>query len=260
MDRIPFEARVRKSSASSTSLLIRSGDIVVETEFAELAPCEFPVWTSSPVYVEIPPDGTKSFIVGPFSGSVSQGTTDGGYPHTIKFPVYGEQAIASFRSYQALSNDGAGQILAKVPIVALATAVSGVVDGKLIQTHRVLPIWNDGSSVLVTLDYFEGESAEGTPNPEWHMHASTGRPAALGLQDLAQASHLPANAAYCRYQLHATPWLLGAQFLNDQGTLTLNRIWQREWAFDSDEKFSNALNRITTGLLRPASSNREDAA
>lgn len=260
MDRKPFEAKVRKSSASSTSLLIRSGDIVVETAFAELAPCEFPIWTSSPVYVEIPPDGTKSFTVGPFSGAVSQETTDGGYPHTIKFPVYGEQTIASFRSHQAISADGASQALAKVPIVALATAVSGVVDGKLIQTHRVLPIWNDGSSFLVTLDYFEGESAEGTPNPEWHMHASTGRPAALGLQDLAQASHLPANAAYCRYQLHATPWLLGAQFLNDQGTLTLNRIWQREWAFDSDETFSNALNRITTGLLRPASSNREDAA
>jgi len=257
---MPFEAKVRKSSASSTSLLIRSGDIVVETELAELVPCEFPIWTSSPVYVEVPPDGRKSFVVGPLSGSVSQGTADGGYPHTIKFPVYGEQTIASFLSYKALSNDGASQTLAKVPIVALATAVSGVVDGRLIQTHRVLPIWNDGSSVLVTLDYFEGESAEGTPNPEWHMGASTGRPAALGLQDLAQASHLPANATCCRYQLHATPWILGAQFLNDQGTPTLNRIWQREWVFDSDETFSNALDRITAGLLRPGSSKREDAA
>ena len=260
MDRMPFEAKVRKSSASSTSLLIRSGDIVVETELAELVPCEFPIWTSSPVYVEVPPDGRKSFVVGPLSGSVSQGTADGSYPHTIKFPVYGEQTIASFLSYKALSNDGASQTLAKVPIVALATAVSGVVDGRLIQTHRVLPIWNDGSSVLVTLDYFEGESAEGTPNPEWHMGASTGRPAALGLQDLAQASHLPANATCCRYQLHATPWILGAQFLNDQGTPTLNRIWQREWVFDSDETFSNALDRITAGLLRPGSSKREDAA
>ena len=260
MDRKPFDAKVRKRSASSTSLLIRCGEIVVETEFAELAPCEFPVWTSSPVYVEIPPDGTKSFIVGAFSGSVSPKTTDGGYPHTIKFPVYREQEIASLRSHQALSSDGPSQTLAKVPIVALATAVSGVVDGRLVQTHCVLPIWNDGSSVLVTLDYFEGEPAEGTPNPEWHMRASTGRPAVLGLQDLAQASRLPTNAKYCRYQIHATPWLLGAEFLNDKGTKTLNRVWQREWAFDSDEKFSNALDRITTGLLRAASSNREDAA
>ena len=46
MDRNPFEAKVRKSSASSTSLLIRSGDIVVETAFAELAPCELPIWSS----------------------------------------------------------------------------------------------------------------------------------------------------------------------------------------------------------------------
>lgn len=260
MDRTLFEAKVRKSSASSTSLVIRSGDIVVETEFAELAPCEFPIWTSSPVYVEIPPNGTRSFVVGPFSGSVSHGTTDGGYPHTIKFPVYREQEIASFRSHQALSNDGASQTLAKVPIVALATAVSGIVDGKLVQTHYVLPIWNDGSSVLVTLDYCEGESAEGTPNPEWHLRASTGRPAALGLQDLVQASHLSPNATCCRYKIHATPWILGAQFLSDQGTLTRNRIWQREWTFDSDETFSNALDRITTGLLRPAGSNREDAA
>lgn len=242
------EAKVKKSGGSTTALLIKAGDVVIQTEFAELAPCEFPIWASAPVHVEIPPHGAKSFIVRPFSGAVAQKTADGDFPQTIKFPVYGEQGIANAKDYQSLASNGPDQALTKMPIIALATAVSGVVDGKLVQTHCVLPIWNDGSAVLVILDWFEGEPAEGTPNPEWHMRASTGCPVGLGLTDLAHASRVPTNAQHCRYEIHLTPWLLGAQLLKDKGTDTPNRIWQREWAFEGHEEFSSALSCLIGGL------------
>lgn len=243
-----FEAKVEKSSAGSTALLIRTGDVVIQTEFAELMPCEFPIWASAPVHVEIPPNGAKSFIVGPFSGTVTKKATDGDFPQTIKFPIYGEQGIANTKDFQSLASKGPDQALTKMPIIALATSVSGVVDGKLVQTHCVLPIWNDGSSVLVILDWFEGEPTDGSPNPEWHMRASTGCPAGMGLQDLAQASRLPSNAQHCRYELHLTPWLLAAQLLKDKGTEVQSRIWQREWAFDRSEEFSDALSCLIGGL------------
>lgn len=260
MNTNPVEAKVKKSGGSSTGLLIKGGNLVIQTEFGELVACEFPVQASSPVHVEIPPSGTKSFVVGGFSGSMPRQPAEGDYPHTIKFPIYKGQDVATEQSYRQVSSDGNGQALTKMPIVALATGVRGVVDGKIVQTHCVLPIWNDGSAVLVRLDWFEGEPSEGTPNPEWHMSASTGLPAALGLEQLERVSQLPTNAEHCSYQLQLTPWLLGAQLLEDKGKETAHRVWQREWQFQSVKEFSSALNRITGSLLGPEPSSHRNAA
>jgi len=254
------EAKVKKSNGSITALLIKTGEIVIQTEFVELAPCEFPIWASAPVQVEIPPNGVKSFCVGPFSGAVAQKRADGDFPQVIKFPVYREQGTASEADYRSLVSKGPEQALTKMPIIAVATSVSGVVDGKLVQTHCVLPIWNDGAVVLVVLDWFEGEPAEGSPNPEWHLRASTGCPMEVGLHDLAQASCVPTNAQHCRYEIHLTPWLLGAQLLKDKGTEIANQIWQRQWAFDGKEEFSNALCCLINGLSGSGPSSPSRAA
>lgn len=260
MNKRPFEAKVRRSSENSTSLLIKVRDMVIQTEFTDLASCEFPIWSSAPVPVEIPPDGSKSYVVGPFSGSVTEKAKDGGFPNVIKFPVYKEQGIATANAYESLSGSNGNPILAKMPLAALATVVSGVVDGKLVQTHCVLPLWNDGSAVLVRLDWFEGEASEGTPNPEWHMTASTGLPAARGLAELEKASRLPSNATCCRYLIHLSPWLLVATLLEDKGQEIQDQIWQREWSFDGFAEFSEALGRITGGLLESSASRHRDAA
>jgi hypothetical protein len=249
MNTKPVEAKVRTSGPHSTTLLIRARGVAIETEYAELSPCEFPIWASAPVPVEIPAGGTKSFIVGPFSGSVSQKAATGDFPNIIKFPVYRQQETVALRDYDDLRDPDAAQVLAKVPLAALATAVSGVVDGRLVQTHSVLPFWNDGSSVLVTLDWFDGEPSEGMPNPEWHMRASTGLPARLGLERLQEASQLPPGAAHCRYQIHLSPWMLGACLLQDKGQEAAHPIWQREWTFDRHTDFENALGQIRRGLV-----------
>jgi len=260
MNSNPVDVKVTRGSAGSIGLLIKVGGLVIQTEYGELAACEFPVRSSSPIQVEIPPDGTKSFIGGPFSGALPQQRMDGDYPSAIKFPVYKGQELASLQSYEHRPADGNGSALAKIPIVALAAGVRGAVDGRGFQTHGVLPIWSDGSAVLVRLDWYEGEPSEGTPNPEWHMSASSGMPAVLGLEQLEQASTLPQAAEPCLFHLNLTPWRLGAELLGDPGIEIPHRVWQREWQFHTAEEFSAALSRVTGGLLRPESVSRKDAA
>lgn len=243
------DAKVRCSSPDSTNLLIRARDVAVQAEFAEMRPCEFPLWTSAPVPVEIPPEGTKRFVVGAFSGSVTQKAATGDFPNVVKFPVYAKQRLVAVSAYDELPISAGTQLLAKMPVAAVATVVSGVVDGKLVQSHAVLPFWTDGSTVLVTLDWTEGEPAEGTPNPEWFLRASSGMPARLGLERLREASRLTSGATHCRYQVHFSPWVLGAALLEDKGQESMHRIWQREWAFERVGDFYDALDQIRRGLV-----------
>lgn len=248
MNTRPVEAKVRSSGPDSTSLLIRARGVAIEAEFGELMPCEFPIWTSRPVAVEIPPGGTKSFLVGPFSGAVTQKAATGDFPNVVRFPVYRKQEAVPVDAYDEFGGQRPAQVLAKVPIVALATTVSGVVEDRLVQRHAVLPFWSDGSSVLVTLDWHAGEPAEGATSPEWHLHASAGLPARLGLERLHDVSRLPPGEAHGRYQIHASPWALVARFLQDKGQELAHPIWQREWTFDRYDDFENALGLIRSGL------------
>jgi hypothetical protein len=249
------EAKLRRNCAGSTSLLIRAGDKVIQTEFSELTPCEFSLWTSSPILVEIPPNGTKDFVAGLFSDRHIKKTTNGDYPHTIKFPIYAHQDISNIQTYAELpsrtdTDNDPSNTFAKVPLITIGTAVSGKVDGEvLVETHCVLPVWNDGSTVLVTLNWFEGESAEGTPNPEWHMRASTGLPFEMSMENLVQSSQLPTNAKNCLYHLHFSPWLLGSQILGNNGVDSKHKIWQREWRFSEYDEFSSVLSRLRAGLM-----------
>jgi hypothetical protein len=230
-------------------VLIKSHGTAIQAEFAELMPCEFPVWASAPVAVEIPIDGIKSYSVRPFSGRIRQKTTSGDYPSPIKFPVLRNQQTVPIALYDEVESRDAVGLLVKTPVAALATTASGVDNGRLVQVHCVLPFWNDGSTVLVRLDWCDGEAEEGTPNPEWHLTASSGLPARLGLELLRDSSRVSPLATHCRYEIHLSPWMLGANLLRDQGQEIAHRIWQREWAYDRFGDFTGALARITRGLL-----------
>ena len=245
--------------ANATALLILARGTTIQTEFTELRACEFPIWTSRPVSVEIPPNGTKSYIVAP-AGCIIGKSSDGDFPAIVKFPIYTQQQIVGTGAFAAPAAAPISHPIAKIPLVAVGTAASAVVDDKLVQRYHVLPFWNDGSTVLVRLDWFEGEPAEGTPNPEWHMSATSGMPAALGLKQLDEAAHLPPGATRCRYRIHVTPWLLGAALLEDEGLESTHPVWQREWPFDGPRGFATALKRLTRGLREVTVDHQRDAA
>lgn len=248
-----IEAKINQvGNNNKTSMLIRAGDVVLQTEFSELAPCEFSVWNSSPVHVEMPPQGSKDFVAGQFFRLANKAAHEE-YSNPIKFPVYSVQETATAQSFDRLNEtvDSSKNSLNKIPLVAISSTVSHQIDEiKRVQNHCTLPIWNDGSAILVRLDWYEGESGEGACTPEWHMSASAGMPLELGLLQFCEASLRQAVAKNAQYILNFSPCLLGEKILGSKGTPILHKIWQRQWTFARREDFVEALKRIQLALTK----------
>lgn len=250
-----MDAKVVGGGRSSTKLLIKAGANVIRAEFSELVPYKIPVWTSAPIEVEIPRNGTRDYSIGPFVGASPMKAAKEEFPDTILFPKYTVQDVAPAGSFDEMKNDtksdqDAELSIAKIPLVALSTTVSGLVAGeKRVETHCILPIWNDGASLLVKLDWIDGEPSEGTPNPEMRMRTTAGMPLVMGLRNLEQASRLPESTCDCVYRVKFSPWLLGARLLGSKGKEIGGEIWRREWEFTDRAKFIKALNLIEENLI-----------
>jgi len=237
-----------EANGGSTELLLEVGDIAVRMDFGETVPCEFPIQTGAPVLVEIPPGGFKSFLVGAFSGCDTSRAASTEYAHLIRMPVYRKMTRVDDRKSRPPTDAPEGS-LAKTPVVAIAASVMEQVGGKLTQTHSVLPIWSDGTALLATLDWFEGDAEEGTPNGEWHLRASSGLPVEAGFARLEDMVRMAANAQNAHFVLHMSPWLLGAELLADEGEPVSQALWQRRWRYRVHADFASALTRIRRGLL-----------
>lgn len=250
-----LESRVLKQNGNSTNLLIRAGDTVVQANYSELAPCEFPVWTGRPVQVEVPSSGVKHHVAGLSSEDFLKKHADGGLPNTIKFPVYSYQTVSTTEMFENLSSSAqsaghSGNAMLREPIAALGVSASGYsADGLRTEIHGVLPVWHDGTAVLVTLHWYEGEPSEGTPNPEWYLRGTEGMPLEQGLQSVRDVALLPAHLSDQRFVLSLSPWKLGEVFVGDSGSETHHKIWQREWRFTSLDEFRSALGRVCDGML-----------
>lgn len=260
------EARVLKQHGATTDLLIRAGDAVVQATYSELAPCEFPIWTPTPVQVEVPFDGVKRHVAGLSSESFPHKLADGGLPNTVKFPVYSHQAASTLEAYEHLGRGahGAsrpGSAMSREPLVALGVSASGyTADDLRIEFHCVLPFWPDDTAVLVTLNWYDGEPNEGTPNPEWYLRGTEGMPFEQGLRSIQELSLLPAHLTNQRYNLTVSPWKLGETLLNDPGHEVNHKIWQREWRFSSLDAFNGALARVCDGLLGQVTTEEQSLA
>lgn len=256
MNNKSVEARISKREGGVIDLLIRVGDSVVKATYSELAACAFPVWTSTPIHVEIPLDGQRSSI------SAGMGLDedvlkdiDGGFPNIIKFPVYHQQANSTIEEFESLSDispkqTGTGSIISREPLVTVGISALGLMAGtKHVETHSVLPIWADGMSVIVTMNWCENEHAEGSPNPEWHLHSSKGMPLEEGMRRLMNTNLLSENVTNCVYRINISPWKLGANILGNAGKETQHQIWQREWKFTNNNEFQIALGRLHDSIL-----------
>lgn len=249
------EARFLKHHGNTTNILIKVGDSVVQASYSEVAPCAFPVWTSMPVQVEIPPSGFRSNIVGVTSEGVAQSNVDGGLPNIIKFPVYERQSNSTVEDFENLPDSSTrGNNISREPLAAIAISASGIMDGrKRVETHSVLPVWIDGTSVVVTLNWYDGEPSEGSPNPEWHLRATQGMPPEEGMRRLMESGPFSANVSECIYRINVSPWKLGASILEALGEETHHKVWQREWQFTEFDDFQLALGHLRdalTGLSR----------
>ncbi|HPC12031.1 MAG TPA: hypothetical protein PK112_08025, partial [candidate division Zixibacteria bacterium] len=103
MNRRYVETKVLAQHGPSTHLLIKAGDTVVQANYAEVAPCAFPVWTGAPVYVEIPAHGVKNSVPGSFSRAPEPQDASGELPNIIKFPVYTHQEETALQEFEDLA-------------------------------------------------------------------------------------------------------------------------------------------------------------
>ncbi len=257
------EAKVLKQHGNSTNVLIRAGETVVQATYSELAPCQFPIWTGRPVQVEVPTSGVKRHVAGLSSEDFIQKHADGGLPNTIKFPVYSYQAPSTMEMFENLSTSSdrgsqPGTAILREPIAALGVSAAGYSsDGLRTEIHGVLPVWHDGTAVLVTLHWYDGEPCEGTPNPEWYLRGTEGMPLEQGLQSLRNFVLLPAHLSDQRFILSLSPWKLGEAFIGDSGHEVSHMIWQHEWRFSTIDEFRSALSRVCDGMLGQHSAGRQ---
>jgi len=247
MNMNPLEVKAKQGQGNYTEIIIKIGSTVVGTRFDELIPCHFPIQTSQPVYVEIPPSGSKGSTSSFFAETAASSFPENDYPHSIRFPLYQRQENISLCHWEAFVSD-ASMALSQVPVIAIAAGALCLEADAVVRKYSVLPVWNDTSSVLVRLAVMQNQLSEASLNPPWQMTVSEGMPLCMGMEqfenNLAAADGNPQSP----FELHFTPWLLGARLLGSEGKPIAHRVSQRAWTFDSAEEFFAALRRITGSL------------
>ena len=236
------------------STLIKLGNVVIKTEWSETIPGEFPIteWRSFPL--QIPSDGFKKYVLGSLPGGVRTGNVDEDL-EVVHLPVYVGEDICDARTFEEAPAHAAGtKRLAKVPIVTIATKACGECSSSHMQTQSlsVLPIWSDGTSLVLELDWYEGDPMEGNINPEWYIQASPKLSVKEALQKLKGSSN-PSSIAdnRCCCCMHVNPVSLGTHVLGDgsvDSCSARSSIWPRLWRFGTHEKMLDAIDRLSQAL------------
>lgn len=237
-----------ESEPGKTVTMIKLGGIVIKTEMCATTPCELPIdeWRSIPL--EIPSDGIKKHLLGRFPGGIeyNSGSAD---PEVINLPVYTGEEVADAEIFERFSNNPESiDSNAKIPVMTITTKACGrYSDGRKIQSVNVLPIWSDDTSIVLELDWSEGNPAEDAINPEWYLRASPRLSIIDGLQKLRECSRIHPLAEECSYHIYVNPCCLGKRVLGE-GQEYPSKIWQREWKFDRREEMIEALSKLLEAI------------
>jgi len=224
--------------------LVKLGKIVIKTEMSEIVPGKFPIAEWRSFLLEVPSTGFKKYILGRFPGahSINQVEEDS---EVITLPVYTGEDICDARIFENFSNDPEKmRETAKIPVMTAATKTCGQYsDCRLIQSLAVIPVWNDGTSMVLELEWSEGNPEEDAINPEWYIQASPKLSVKKAVQKLKECSKQSPIAEKCSHYLYVNPFSLGTHVLGE-GQEYSSKIWRREWKFDNCEKMLDAVDRL----------------
>jgi hypothetical protein len=232
------------------STLIKLGKVVIKTEWSETVPGEFPIteWRSFPL--QIPSDGFRKHVLGSLPGGVRTGNEVEDL-EVIHLPVYVGEDICDARAFEEpLAGVSRTEKLAKIPIATIATKACGQCSSSGIQTQSlsVLPIWSDGTSIVLDLDWYEGDPMEGNVNPEWYIQASPRLSVKEGLQKLRESSS-PCSIAdkNCCCCIHVNPASLGKHVLGEshRSCSFPSKAWPQSWKLDGHEGMLDAIERLS---------------
>ena len=236
------------------STLIKLGKIVIRTEWSETISGEFPIteWRSFPL--QIPSDGFKKHVVSQFASGLKTSHVNNENLEVINLPVYIGEDICDAKTFEA-ADPHTTESITKIPIVTVATKVCGQCSHTGMETQflSVLPVWEDDSSLVLDLEWYEGSPMEGDINPEWHVQASPRLSVREGLQKLKESSRslpIAKNTSYCIY---VNPASLGTHLFGqcqETACRSPRKIWNHAWKFDSHEKMSGAIDLLSETLCQ----------
>jgi len=224
---------------------------VIRTEWSETIPGEFPIteWRSFPL--QIPSDGFKKYILGSLPGGVRTGDVRED-SEVVHLPVYVGEDICDARIFDEVSGGPTlAKRLAKIPVATIATKACGECSSSGVQTQSlsVLPVWSDGTSIVLELEWYEGDPMEGNINPEWYIQASPRLSVREGLQKLKGSSKPSSiadkNRCCC---MHINPVSLGKHVLGEGHVYSCSspsKTWPQLWKFDTHEKMLNAIDKLS---------------
>ena len=262
-----IQTKVMPDENAQTRILLGLGKKVVEATFAKSRPLIFPIFGSAAIPVSIPENGSRAHVAFPTMGGIAASDPES-LDLPLKFPLY---LSVSEKDAQAL--DTAGNIVSKntkkasnttqpgndSPLIAIATRISGTLDGRLVQAVRVLPVWADGTCVMISLDWTEGCGDEGTPNPEWFIKTSKGFQLLHGMKRLARGWPRIFLLENLRYSILMAPHTLGRLLISEEGMEHQDDVWKYEWQTSSHEQFNQSMTRLMQNILGEMDPCEEDS-
>jgi len=209
---------------------------------------EFPIDAWYPIFLEVPDGGSKRHIGGRFpclpGSSVNRVKWD--ISRVINLPVYkntegyGPETLRRVKAWSEFPD---------VPAVTLANRIGGYYcDERRAQTVSVLPVWADGTPMVLELDWYEG-SLEDCCNPEWHLRASPRLPIKDGVDRLKQSCRHPPMWENCFFYLYVIPPFLGSYLLG-RGNRTSSKVWQREWTYPEHAEMMDASDQVIADIVK----------
>ena len=215
---------------------------------AEIVPGDFPIDAWHPILLEVPDGGSKKHIGGRFpwlSGS-SVNRVKWDISRVINLPVYkntegyGPETLRRVKAWNEFPD--------AVPAVTLANRIDGYYcDQRRAQTVSVFPVWADGTSMVLELDWYEG-ALEDCCNPEWHMRASPRVSLEEGVDRLRRICRNRPMWEDCSFYIYVIPPFLGSNLLGS-GDGNSSKVWQKEWRCSSHADMLSALGKIVTTIM-----------
>jgi len=262
-----IRTKVMPHENAHTRILLGLGEKVVEASFAKSCPLIFPILTNTAIPVSIPENGSRAHVVFPPMGGIAASEPDS-LDLPLKFPLYLSesekevQALDAAEPITSKNNKRASNINQPgndSPVIAIATKISGALDGRLVQAVRVLPVWADGTCVMISLDWTEGCADEGTPNPEWFIKTSKGFQLLHGMKRLARGWPRIFLLDDLRYSILMAPHTLGKLLVSKDGMERQDDVWKYEWQTSSHEQFNQSMARLMRNILGEIDLGEEDS-
>jgi len=235
----------REIESRRNIFLFNLGGVVFRTEVAEIVLGEFPIDAWYPLLLEIPEGNSKKCISGRFLGPcVSRVEWD--ISRVINLPVYKNTEgydPETLRRVKALN-----EFPNTVPVVTVANRYDGCYcDQRRAQMVSVFPVWADGTSILLELDWYEG-SLEDCCNPEWHIRASPRVSLKDGVDRLRRICRNHPMWEDCSFYVYVIPPFLGSHLLGS-GNGDSSKVWQKEWRYSNHGDMLGALGKIVTTIM-----------